>query len=67
MNAVAALVFALPKNVRLNANFFSMFKVADKQSVINDTIANLLAWVSEEESYDHATKEKHSSLIAHGH
>ena len=55
-----------PKNVRLNANFISMFKFANKQSVINDIMPNLSAYVSEEqltELYDYATSEKHSSLI----
>lgn len=58
---------SVPKNVRLNANFISMFKFANKSSVINDIMPNLSAWVSEEELtelYDHATQEKHSSLIA---
>ena len=58
---------SVPKNVRLNANFISMFKFANKQSVINDIMPNLSAWVSEEELtelYDHATQEKHSSLIS---
>ena len=57
---------SVPKNVRLNANFISMFKFANKQSVINDIMPNLSAWVSEEqltELYDYATKEKHSSLV----
>jgi hypothetical protein len=58
---------SVPKNVRLNANLISMFKFANKQSVINDIMPNLSAWVSEEqltELYDYATKEKHSSLVA---
>jgi len=44
-----------------------MFKFANKQSVINDIMPNLSAWVSEEELmelYDYATKKPHSSLIA---
>jgi len=40
---------SVPKNVRLNANFISMFKFANKQSVINDIMPNLSAWVSEDE------------------
>jgi hypothetical protein len=58
---------SVPKNVRLNANFISMFKFANKQSVINDIMPNLSAWVSEEELmelYDYATEKPHSSLIA---
>ena len=58
---------SVPKNVRLNANFISMFKFANKQSVINDIMPNLSAWVSEEELmelYDYATDKPHSSLIA---
>ena len=58
---------SVPKNVRLNANFISVFKFANKQSVINDIMPNLSAWVSEEdltELYDYATREPHSSLIA---
>ncbi len=58
---------SVPKNVRLNANFINVFKFANKQSVINHIVPNLSAWVSEEELtelYDHATQEKHSSLIA---
>ena len=58
---------SVPKNVRLNANFISVFKFANKQSVINDIMPNLSAWVSEEDStelYDFATTEPHSSLIA---
>ena len=44
-----------------------MFKFANKQSVINDIMPNLSAWVSEEELmelYDYATDKPHSSLIA---
>jgi hypothetical protein len=44
-----------------------MFKFANKQSVINDIMPNLSAWVSEEELmelYDYATEKPHSSLIA---
>ena len=58
---------SVPKNIRLNANFMSLFKFANKKSVIEDCMPNLSAWVSEEqltELYDHATEEKHSSLIA---
>lgn len=59
---------SVPKNVRLNSNFISMFKFANKKSVINDIMPNLSAWVSEEELielYDYATEtEPHSSLIA---
>jgi len=44
-----------------------MFKFANKQSVINDIMPNLSAWVSKEELmelYDYATDKPHSSLIA---
>lgn len=57
---------SVPKNVRLNSNFISMFKFANKQSVINDIMPNLSAWVDEEELtelYDYATTEPHCSLI----
>ena len=58
---------SVPKNIRLNANFMSLFKFANKKSVIEDCMPNLSAWVDETqltELYDHATEEKHSSLIA---
>ena len=58
---------SVPKNIRLNANYLSLFKFANSQMIINDILPNLSAWVDEKqllELYDHATKEKHSSLIA---
>jgi hypothetical protein len=58
---------SVPKNIRLNANYLSLFKFANSQMIINDILPNLSAWVDEKqllELYDYATKEKHSSLIA---
>jgi len=58
---------SVPKNIRLNANYLSLFKFANSQMIINDILPNLSAWVDEKqllELYEHATNEKHSSLIA---
>ena len=58
---------SVPKNIRLNANYLSLFKFANSQMIINDILPNLSAWVDEQqllELYNYATEEKHSSLIA---
>lgn len=58
---------SVPKNIRLNANFLSLFKFANSQMIINDILPNLSAWVDEKdlmELYEHATSEKHCSLVA---
>jgi len=59
-------MMAVPKTIRLNANLLSLFKFANKQSVLNDCYPNLSAYISEDDLsdlYEHATSEPHSALV----
>lgn len=56
----------IPKTIRLNCNYMSIFKFANHHQLLSDIYPNISAYLTEDqlsELYKHATDEPHNSLV----